>query len=319
MPTERRFPALKLLVPLAVLTLLLLAVFRTPQPPAPVGKDSQSSASAMEVDPSRILVRPFKAEGERVALALDGGELPILGSEVPGIIVGRNILRTVHLAWLHDWTDAECRTSFKNLQALYASEEGPSLPALKIHLNPVFSLPLGEAVHRAMLQVLARGEGHETYLTLAQEISDGSLAADPEAIRKRVEMIAPDLMADWDTRLDWLENDIEQTFAIARVQQARNAAVTGHHHSAQLTSMLAVLPPLADRQGILAFLQDANARQRLWLQALPPPVPGAPLVRCTCTDPSHIHSSPIASKLQMRTVISPVIATDPTRAKADSP
>ncbi len=273
----------------------------------------------MEVDPSRILVRPFKAEGERVALALDGGELPILGSEVPGIIVGRNILRTVHLAWLHDWTDAECRTSFKNLQALYASEEGPSLPALKIHLNPVFSLPLGEAVHRAMLQVLARGEGHETYLTLAQEISDGSLAADPEAIRKRVEMIAPDLMADWDTRLDWLENDIEQTFAIARVQQARNAAVTGHHHSAQLTSMLAVLPPLADRQGILAFLQDANARQRLWLQALPPPVPGAPLVRCTCTDPSHIHSSPIASKLQMRTVISPVIATDPTRAKADSP
>jgi len=170
-----------------------------------------------------------------------------------------------------------------------------------------------------MLQVLARAEGHETYLTLAQEISNGSLAADPEAIRNRVEMIDPDLMADWDTRLDWLENDIEQTFSIARVQQARNAAVTGQHQPAQLTSMLAVLPPMADRDGVIAFLQDANARQRLWLQALPPPAPGVPVVRCTCTDPSHIHSSPMASKLQMRTVVSPVIATDPPPAQADSP
>jgi hypothetical protein len=132
-------------------------------------------------------------------------------------------------------------------------------------------------------------------------------------------MIDPDLMADWDTRLDWLENDIEQTFAIARVQQARNAAVIDQRHPAQLTSMLAVLPPMADRQGILAFLQDANARQRLWLQALPPPVPDVPVVRCTCTDPSHIHSSPMASRLQMRTVIPPVIATDPPPATADSP
>jgi hypothetical protein len=310
---------LKLLVPLAVLILLLLAIYRTPQPPAPVGKESQSPASAMEADPARILVRPFKAEGDRVALALDGGELPILGGEVPGIIVGKNILRTVHLAWLHDWTDVACRSSFKKLQSLYASEEITGLPALKIHLNPVFSDLLGEAVHRAMLQVLARAEGHETYLTLAQEISNGSLAADPEAIRNRVEMIDPDLMADWDTRLDWLENDIEQTFSIARVQQARNAAVTGQHQPAQLTSMLAVLPPMADRDGVIAFLQDANARQRLWLQALPPPAPGVPVVRCTCTDPSHIHSSPMASKLQMRTVVSPVIATDPPPAQADSP
>jgi hypothetical protein len=309
----------KLLVPLAVLTLLLLAVFRKPQPPTPVGKDAQRSENAMEADPSRILVRPFKAEGDRVALALDGGELPILGGEVPGIIMGKNILRPVHLAWLHDWTDAGCRTSFKNLQALYASEEGASLPTLKIHLNPVFSNPLGEAVHRAMLQVLARAESHDTYFTLAKEIGDGSLAADPEAIRKHVEMIDPDLLADWDTRLDWLENDIEQTFSIARVQQARNAAVIGQHQPAQLTSMLAVLPPLADRQGILAFLQDANTRQRLWLQALPPPVPGEPAVRCTCTDPSHIHSSPLAGRLQMRTVISAVIATDPPPANADSP
>ncbi len=311
--------ALKLFVPLAILTLLLLAILRMPQQPASGPKDSQRPTSAMEADPSRILVRPFKAEGDRVALALDGGELPILGGEVPGIIVGTNILRTVHLAWLHDWTDVGCRNAFKNLQSLYASEEGASLPALKIHLNPVFSDPLGEAVHRAMLQVLSRAEGHDTYLTLAQEISDGSLAADPDAIRKRVEMIDPDLMADWDTRLDWLENDIEQTFSIARVQQARNAAVTGQHQPAQLTSMLAVLPPLADRQGIIAFLKDANARQRLWLQALPPPVPGVPVVKCTCTDPSHIHSSPMASRLQMRTVTSPVTATDPPPARADSP
>lgn len=311
-------PGFKLLVPLSMLTLLLLAIFGIPQQPAPGRKDPQSLATTTEADPASILVRPFQVEGKRVALALDGGELPVLGGEVPGIIVGTNILRTVHLAWLHDWTDAGCRASFKNLQSLYASEDGASLPALKIHLTPVFSDPAGEAVHRAMLQVLFRSDGHESYLTLAREICTGSLSPDPAAIRKRVEVLAPDLIVDWDTRLDWLENDIEKAFSIARVQKARNVAVTGQDHAAQLSSMLAVLPPLAGRQAIIAFLQDANARQRAWLQALPPPVPGVPLVRCTCKDPSHVHSSPLASSMQMRTVPA-VIATDPPPVKADSP
>ena len=147
---------IKLLVPLAVLTLLMLAIFRMPRQPAPGPKDPQRVAGAMAANPSSILVRPFRTKDGKTALALDGGELPILGGEVPHVVVGSNILRMVHLAWLHDWTDAGCRTSFNKLQSLYESEEGASLPALKIHLVPVFSDPVGEAVHRAMLQVRFR-------------------------------------------------------------------------------------------------------------------------------------------------------------------
>jgi hypothetical protein len=102
---------------------------------------------------------------------------------------------------------------------------------------------------------------------------DGSLAPDAEAVRKRVEEIDPILIADWDTRLDWLENDIEKTFSIARVQQARNAAIVGQDHAARLTSMHATLPPFASPQEIAAFVQEANASQFAWLQSQPAPAP----------------------------------------------
>ena len=127
-----------------------------------------------------------------------------------------------------------------------------------------------------------------------------------------------DLIVDWDTRLEWLENDIEKLFLIADVQKARNAAVIGQEHAAQLTSMLAVLPPLAGQEEFISFLQEANAHQQSWLQTLSPPVPSVSLVRCTCTDPSHIHSSPMASSMQMRTMPAAITA-DPPPVEADSP
>lgn len=268
--------ASKLLVPLAILILLLLAVFRT-SPPSPV--QSQGQKAQINLDPSRFLIRPFYSQGRETALALDGGEMPVGSGQVPSIVVGGNVLRAVHLAWLHDWTNAESRTSFKNLQALYASEEGASLPALKIYLNPVFSDAAGEAVHRAMLQVYFRSDSRDSYFTLANEMSAGSLATNADAIRNRVELIDPILVEDWDSRLSWLESDIEQTFSIARVQQARNAAIAAPEHVDQLTSMHATLPPPADQQERITFLQQANASQRAWLQTLPDSDPGAPAVR----------------------------------------
>lgn len=229
--------------------------------------------AGIDDDPSRHLIRPFHAQGNQVALALDGGKLPVPGGQVPSIVIGSNVLRMLHLCWPHDWTDPGFRASFKNLRDLYASEEGASLPALKIHLNPVFSDATGEALHRAMLQVYFRNETRDTYLALANGMCDGSLAPDAEAVRKRVEEIDPILIADWDTRLEWLENDLGKTFSIARVQHARNTAMVGQDKAARLTSMRATLPVSADHQEIAAFLQDANASQFAWLQSHPAPAP----------------------------------------------
>lgn len=265
-------PAFKLLIPLTFLILLVGAVLMSgPQKPAH-GTGKTAASAATNLDPSRFLIRPFRKKDNQTALALDGGKVPIAGGEVPSVVLGKNILRTVHLAWVHDWTHADCRTSFKNLQAVYASKEGDSLPALRIYLNPVFSDPAGEAIHRALLQVFFRSDNRDNYLVLATEMSAGSLSPDAEAIRKRVEEIDPILIDDWNNRLDWLENDIEKTFSTARIQQARNTALLGQQSPAQLSSMLATLPPLAGSQEIIAFLQDANARQLAWLetQAKPP-------------------------------------------------
>lgn len=265
--------ALKLLIPIALLGLLLFAAFNGPPEQASPDGSHEEPAGQAGHDPSRHLIRPFQVQGNQVALALDGGKLPVPGGQVPSIVIGGNVLRMLHLCWPHDWTDSGFRTSFKNLQDLYASEEGASLPALKIHLNPVFSDPAGEALHRAMLQVYFRNETRETYFTLANGMCDGSLAPDAEAVRKRVEEIDPILIADWDTRLDWLENDMEKTFSIARVQQARNAAIVGQDHATRLTSMHATLPPFANPQEIAAFVQEANASQFAWLQSQPAPAP----------------------------------------------
>jgi hypothetical protein len=262
--------ALNLLIPLTFLILLLLAVFWT-GPHKPVPKAEPEGSALIEFDPSRFLVRPLQVQGNVTALALDGGALPIAHGQVPSVVLGENILRTVHLAWVHDWSHPECRTVFKNLQALYASEQGASLPALRIYLNPVFSDPPGEAVHRAMLQVFFRSRIRENYLILASELSAGTLPPDAESIRKRVEVLDPILIDDWSTRLDWLESDIEKTFSTARVQQARNAVLLGKQSPAQLTSMLAILPPLADWPEIVTFLQDANSKQSAWLQEMTKP------------------------------------------------
>lgn len=260
--------AYKLLIPLIFLIFILVAVFT---------KDAQSdaqqypmeSAKTTEFDPSRFLVRPFFVKENQVALALDGGAFPVAKGEVPSIVIGNNILRTVHLAWVHDWSDADCRKTFNKLYALYNSEQGAALPALKIYLNPVFSNPAGEKLHRAMLQVLSRSQVRENYLILANEISTGKLLPEPEAIRKRMEDLDPMMIDDWTTHLDWFENDIEKTFSVAKIQQARNSAILGPQNSAQLTSMLAILPSQATAQEIIDFIQDANTKQRTWLQKSP--------------------------------------------------
>lgn len=290
------------LVPLAILCFVLLGYFAKQKKPTADYTEAPSLASSAGTDPSRLLVRPFRAGDGQVALALDGGELPILGGEVPHLVWGKNHLRTLHLVWIHDWTDANCRTTLQKLQSLYESEEADALPALKLHLAPVFSHPQGEAVHRAMLQVKSRARTRDLYQTLAQEISNGSLAVDPDAIRNRCEEIEPELLVDWETPLEWLQSDMEKVFAMAQAQFARNSAVMGQDHVNQLTSMIAVLPPTAGQQEMIDFLQQANQGQRLWLLELPLPLPGMPVVTCTCTDPAHVHASAMARSMQLRTV-----------------
>lgn len=259
--------AIKLFIPLAFLSLLLCAVFWT-GPQKPVAKPEPTAATLIEPDPSRFLIQPILTRDNQTSLALDGGALPIRQGQVPSVVIGGNAMRMVHLAWVHDWTQAECRTSFKNLQALYASEQGASLPAVKIYLNPVFSDPAGEAIHRALLQVYFRSRIRGNYLILASELSAGTLPPDTEAIRQRVEVIDPILIDDWTTRLEWLENDIAATFTTATIQQARNTTILGQKSPAQLTSMLATLPPLASNEEIITFLQEATNRQTEWLQKM---------------------------------------------------
>jgi hypothetical protein len=229
--------------------------------------EGKSQASTIELDPSRFLIKPFFVQPDQVAVALDGGEVPVPSGQVPSIIIGANVLRTVHLSWVHDWSDAETRTFFKNLQALYLSEEAASLPALRVYLNPVFSDSNSEAVQRAMLQVFFRADNRGLYQLLAKELATGALAADPEAIRSRVEALEPLLMADWDSRLEWLEGDIAKTFSVAKVQQARNAKILKPAFKAQLASVLEILPPSADIRELSAFVHKANTVQRTWLHS----------------------------------------------------
>lgn len=261
-----RFTVLKSLVPLAILAGVVIALVN-PRSKQPGSAGGENPSSAIALDPSRFLIKPYFVQSDQVAVALDGGKMPVPSGQVPSIVVGANVLRTVHLSWVHDWSDAETRASFKTLQALYASEEAASLPALRIYLNPVFSDSDSKAVQRAMLQVFFRADNRDLYQILAGELATGALAADPEAIRSRVETIEPLLMDDWNSSLGWLEGDIGKTFAAARVQQSRHAEVLKPAFKAQLASMLDILHPSADMKEISAFVQKANTVQRTWLHS----------------------------------------------------
>ena len=260
---------LKSLVPMAVLAALVVVWMNPRSGPPVAAANGKTEASAIELDPARFLIKPYLVQADQVAIALDGGEMPVPSGQVPSIIVGANILRTVHLSWVHDWTDPETPASFKTLQALYASDEAASLPALRIYLNPVFSDSNGEAVQRAMLQVFFRSDNRDLYQILAKELATGALAADPEAIRSRVETFEPLLMDDWNSELGWLEGDIEKTFSVAKLQQARNAEILQPTFRTQLSSMLDILNPSADMEQLSAFVQKANTAQRTWLHSQP--------------------------------------------------
>jgi hypothetical protein len=257
----------KLLLPLLLLIALSILAWHS-------GADQQSTkaetAEAPTIDASRLLIQPFLVNRNQVGLALDGGNIPVAQGQVPSVVIGKNIMRTLHLAWVHDWSHPACRALFHKLQALYASEQGEALPALKIYLNPVSSDPTVEALHRAMLQVYFRSRTRENYLILASELSSGLLSADAEAVRQRVELLDPTLMADWNTHLEWLESDVNHTFSVAAVQMARNEKILGEKIPAQLSAMLTILPTTANDQEIIAFLQDAESRQRAWLKVLVP-------------------------------------------------
>jgi hypothetical protein len=239
-----------------------------PRPSLPVAaSNGKTETSAIKLDPARFLIKPYLLQADQVAVALDGGEMPVPSGQVPSIIVGANILRTVHLSWVHDWSDTETRSFFKTLQALYASEEATALPALRIYLNPVFSDSNGEALQRAMLQVFFRSDNRDLYQILAKELATGALAADPEAIRSRVETLEPLLMDDWNSKLGWLEGDIEKTFSVAKLQQARNAKVLKPASKAQFASMLEILNPSAEMKELGEFVNRANTTQRTWLHS----------------------------------------------------
>ena len=263
-----RFSVIKFLVPLAVLAVLVIAwmnqVSHTPGNISHI----KSQTQAIELDPSRFLIKPFFVQPAQVAVALDGGEIPVPSGQVPSIVIGGNILRTVHLAWVHDWSNAETRNLFKTLQMLYASEEASALPALKVYLNPVYSDAKGEAVQRAMLQIYFRSDNRDLYQIVAKEIAAGALAADPEAIRSRVETLEPLLMDDWNSKLEWLEGDIAKTFSVAKAQQSRNAKILNPAFKTQLASMREVINPSADLIDLSEFVQKANTVQRTWLHSL---------------------------------------------------
>lgn len=260
---------LHLLIPLALLVVLFPTVFREKSSEI-LPEQKSAKLDVVEFDPSRFLIRPFYAKDQQTALALDGGEIPAANGQVPSIVVGKNILRTVHLAWVHDWSQPECRAVFHKLADIYASEQGEMLPALRIYLNPVFSDAEGEGIHRALLQVYFRSRKRENFVVLASELAGGALETNPMAIRKRVEELDPTIISDWSVSLDWLENDMAHTFSVAKAQQTRNAIRVGNSGATQLTSLLQVLPPQSDRQQIIDFLTDADSAQRAWLQTQRP-------------------------------------------------
>lgn len=262
-----RLSVIKTLVPVAVLAAVVIALLNPGSSPPADADNGEKQVPKIALDPSRFLIKPYFVQADQVAVALDGGRMPVPSGQVPSIVIGANVLRQVHLSWVHDWTDVETKDSFRALQALYASEEAASLPALRIYLNPVFSNPNSEAVQRAMLQVFFRSDNRDLYRILAGELATCALAANPLAIRNRVGTIEPLLMDDWNSRLGWLESDIDKTFAAARVQQARNAEILQPAFKAQLASMLDILDPSADRKELSEFVRKANAMQRAWLHS----------------------------------------------------
>ena len=234
-------------------------------PQSPQDAGVTDAPRGIELDPSRFLIEPLPGQGNQVGIGLAGGKIPVTGGQVPAMVIGTNVLRTVHLCWVYDWTDDTSRASLKALLELYASPEGASLPALKIHLNPVFSDPAGEAVHRAMLQVYFRSDHRGLHQEVAARIAAGSLEPDPEAIRLHVEGIEPLLMDDWSSRLEWLENDIDKTFDLAKAQQARNAEVLAPAFTSQLASMIEIVDPSTEATGLSKFILDASVAQSTWL------------------------------------------------------
>lgn len=249
--------------------------------------------------PDSFFFKPFLAATGVIGVALDGGELPVSGAEVPEILFGRKTtLQPLQVVMLTDWTCAHCMELHAMLHRIYNSPESDSLPAISLRLLPVSFDEKAEAAHRAMLNVHFGTGNPEAFPTLAREITSGKLSPDPVSIRAGLSEIDSPTASRWETLPAILETSVSRAFELAESQMSRNSAHLEVSTLPQLTVFDAVLSGLPSESELVEFLQSAATRQQALLQS--PLAPSAPAVRTTCgcaksSGHDHEHSCAIAT------------------------
>lgn len=288
----RILPTAIALVPIAILAVVLMK--SRPAPPDSIHRIDLSDPAAAR---RGVFLLPISNAYGVTGIALDGGELPFLGQELPRFLLGKpDNAEPLRVAFLTDWTSPLCRETHRALLSL-----GDSLPHTELFLLPVATNPAAEATHRAILAIFRTANTPETINTLTSELLDGSLAPEPPAIFARLASLDPELHTRLDPAAEWITKHADTAFVLARTQLARNASLASLNSLPQLTTFDSLLSGTATPDALAAFFREASVRQSKRLATHPAvPSPGT-IIRCHCQDPSHRHASPLAMEFQLAT------------------
>lgn len=242
-----------------------------------------------------LFLLPISNRYGLTGIALDGGELPFLGLQVPRLILGKTgTEEPLRVAFLTDWTSAPCRDAHRALLSI-----ADSLPHSELFILPIATTPAAEAAHRAILAIDRTANDPQTVTSLISEILQGSLAPEPAAIFARLASLDPELNTRLDPAAEWIIKHADDAFVLARAQLARNSSLTSLDSPPQLTTFDAVLSGVPAPEVLSTFFREASARQVKRLATHPAVHPPGTIIRCECQDPSHRHASPLAMEYQL--------------------
>lgn len=269
-------------IPLLAIVALAAACSHVPAPQAEgrachssgepvVGQTPPAPSAPVVVKPSTesLLFKPYIMAGPEstLGLALDGGNAPMKGAELPEVEFGAEASEPLYLVLFMDWHDAECRKALASIQQIYQSSPPDSLPPLVLTLLPHVSSAESRKTHEFMIRVYSMTGDVKTYPTLLRALCQEGLSPTEENITSLIAQIEPDLPARMTGAPHIFDERISNVFSVASAQLARNKQVAGQITVPQLVGMDKMLTDFSSGEKLVEFLRSAAAFQTAFVSS----------------------------------------------------
>ncbi len=243
---------------------ILLQAFGPQKDHSQVISVTDKATSTTATSENKKLISVYRANTtQRPRLTLVGGQYNAPNSIFQSLTIGapseeNKSTSPTHLVYLFDWTCDYCRKFHKKLEELSVDSSSLGLDSqYQIALLPASNGKEGDSLHQIMLS--AYFGDRVTYKALVSALYDGTLNAEPNAVRDRaIELLGKPKWQKLIQRSNYRANQAKLT---SELQIAHNEQFTKASTFPQLVSTSSLIMGLPSDERLKEFLADAKLKQ----------------------------------------------------------